>query len=57
MDLIILDGHLIDEQPNIGLAQGGVIASQTFTEQFAKSANYIRSNPALTRSELPPQTP
>jgi len=38
MDLLILDNHLVDEQPNIGLAQGRVFTSESVAEQDSKSA-------------------
>jgi hypothetical protein len=52
MDLVIFNGDLFDEQPNIGLAKRWVVASQTFSEQFAESTKDVGRNPPLTGSEL-----
>ena len=53
MDLLILDNDLVDQQPNVGLAQSRVITPETVAEQNAESADDLRRNRALVGLQLP----
>ena len=51
-NLLILNDHLIDQQPDIGLAESGIVSPEPITKQGTESANDLWRNRALTGLQL-----
>lgn len=50
---MVLDDHLVDQQPSISLAEGRIVGPEAIAKELAESAKHVRCNPALGRCQLP----
>lgn len=50
--LLVLDDDLVDQQPDIGLTQGGVITAQPIAQKASEPAKDLRRKRALTGLQL-----
>ncbi|MCL6699837.1 hypothetical protein LZ496_13740 [Sphingomonas sp. NSE70-1] len=53
MNLLVLDKDLVDQKPDVGLTQRGVITSEPVAEHFAESADDLWRHRPLAGFQLP----
>jgi hypothetical protein len=50
--LVVFNGHLFNEQSDIGLSQRGIVGPKAVTQHLPESANHFGRNAALAGHQL-----